>query len=227
MKADNNLRDIRTMYGLSQDDIAKAMGIKSRSTIVAIEKGDRDITSEELGRLADHLGVEITDLLAQDMPNYDKYKEMILEMLRRYTKYANKSATKTLLAKLVYLTDFAWYYDELQPMSGMKYRRLQYGPVPDQYFRIVDELVDDGLVNLTLADRAQWLSVSDSAQGLPLEQLATKETALIDLIARKWKDTDTEKIVAFTHTQLPWQICRPNEFIPYELITQEEPDRVY
>ena len=115
MRPQWNLKEIRQMYGLSQSDIAEAIGVKSRSTIVAIESGDRDLTSEELGRLADHLGVEIADLIAYEIPDYDKYREMLVETLRRYTELTGHGIPKTLYAKLIYFADFAWFYDQLKP----------------------------------------------------------------------------------------------------------------
>lgn len=234
MRPQWNLKEIRQMYGLSQSDIADAIGVKSRSTIVAIENGDRDLTSEELGRLADYLGVEIADLIAYEIPDYDKYREMLVETLRRYESYNDKPISKTLLAKLIYLADFAWFYNELKPMSGMKYRRLQYGPVPDQFFRIVDEMVDRGDLQLKVIppapgkkSPAQKLSLSGDLSNEPVQYLSHKELSLIDDIVKKRKDDTVDEIVEFTHNQLPWQVTRPNEFIPYELITQEEPENVY
>lgn len=221
------------MYGLSQSDIADAINIKSRSTVVAIERGDRDLTSEELGRLADYLGVEIADLIAYEIPDYDKYREMLIEALRRYEKYTGHGAPKTLFAKLIYFADFAWFYDQLKPMSGMKYRRDPYGPVPDQFFRIVDSMVDSGEMQLEVRtipgrkSQMQSLSLSEAISSEPNQYLTAKEIALIDKIVQKWKKSNVDEIVEFTHHQLPWQVTRPNEFIPYELITQEEPQNVY
>ena len=51
---------------------------------------------------------------------------------------------KTKLAKLLYLADFAWYYEHLQSMSGMRYKKMQYGPVPNNYFALVDEAEHQG-----------------------------------------------------------------------------------
>ena len=233
MRPQWNLKEIRQTYGISQSDIAKAIGVKSRSTVVAIESGDRDLTSEELGRLADHLGVEIADLIAYEIPDYDKYREMLVETLRKYQEYTGKPASKTLLAKLIYLADFTWFYNEFKPISGMKYRRLQYGPVPDQFFRIVDEMVDRGELKLDVVPvpgkkaPAQKLSISTDLSNEPVQYLSKNELSLIDEIVKKRKDDTVDEIVDFTHKQLPWQVTRPNEFIPYELITQEEPENVY
>ena len=49
----------------------------------------------------------------------------------------------------------------------------------------------------------------------------------LEKISKKWKDKNTQDIVNFTHNQLPYTICRDNEVIPYELITQEDADKVY
>ena len=57
--------------------------------------------------------------------------------------------------------------------------------------------------------------------------LLSEEIELIQEIAQKWCQHNTESIVEFTHEQLPWKISRDNEVIPYELITQEEPENVY
>lgn len=233
MRPQWNLKEIRQMYGLSQSDIADAIGVKSRSTIVAIENGDRDLTSEELGRLADYLGVEIADLIAYEIPDYNKYREMLLETLRRYKEYTKHGAPKTLFAKLIYFADFAWFYDQLKPMSGMKYRRDPYGPVPDQFFRIVDSMIENGEIQLELKtipghkNQVQSLSLSETVAGEPNQYLTAKEKDLIDKVVHKWEKANVDEVVEFTHNQLPWQVTRPNEFIPYELITQEEPENVY
>ncbi len=56
---------------------------------------------------------------------------------------------KTKLAKLLYLADFSWFYKHLAPMSGLTYRRIKYGPVPDQYFRALEELMDEHQITMT------------------------------------------------------------------------------
>ena len=62
---------------------------------------------------------------------------------------------------------------------------------------------------------------------MPLEKLQKKEVELITKIAKKWEDKKTREIVNFTHNQLPYKVCSPDEIIPYELIIQEDPEYVY
>ena len=61
----------------------------------------------------------------------------------------------------------------------------------------------------------------------PHGKLDDDELNVIRLLGEAWKDKQTQEIVDFTHDQLPWQICREGEVIPYGLITQEEPEKVY
>jgi len=228
MTLEQNIRELRKIYGLSQEQVADAIGV-NRTTLVAIEKGDRELNSEELGKLADYLGIDIAELVAQELPDYEKYEQMILEVVDYYHKKTNKSLPKTFLAKLLYLIDFSWFYNELKPMSGMKYRKIEYGPVPDQFFRVYEEMARAGKLSVKQTDRgAYWTTLTTRAgEADRRSKLTSKEKETIRKVVKKWKDSNTREIVAFTHGQLPYQISRMEQFIPYELITQEEPEYVY
>lgn len=151
---------------------------------------------------------------------------MILAFMRSQVS-TDGQIPKTKLAKLLYLADFAWYYDHLQSMSGMEYRRNKYGPVPDQYFRAIDELEVLGKISINRKGEALLISENRGSTAKPLSGLNKEELSLINGIAKKWKDRKTNEIVDFTHNQLPFLIARENEIIPYELITQEDPGHVY
>ena len=58
------------------------------------------------------------------------------------------------------------------------------------------------------------------------DRLNEEELAFVKEVCAKWKGKNTEEIVRFTHEQLPWKICRENDIIPYEIITQEDPENV-
>lgn len=227
MTVEQNIRELRKIYGLSQEQVAEAIGI-NRTTLVAVEKGDRELNSEELGKLADYLGIDIAELVAQEIPDYEKYEQMIIEVVDRYYRETGKSLPKTFLAKLLYLTDFSWFYSELKPMSGMKYRKIEYGPVPDQFFRVYEEMAESGKLSVEQSDKgAYWTTLTRAGQADRRTRLSEEEREAIGKVVHKWKDSNTREIVAFTHSQLPYQVSRLEQFIPYELITQEEPEHVY
>jgi len=219
------IKDIRTKKGLSQADVAKKIGI-SRSSYVAFEQGKNELSLSEATNLADVFGISLCDVEGGLKPNYQKYKEMILAYLRKATATDGK-ILKTKLAKILYLADFAWFYSHLESMSGMQYRRIQYGPVPDLYFRAIDELEGDGKISIDRKGDMILISENDASGKQNLDSLSENEINLIDKISEKWKSKKTNEIVDFTHNQLPYKICQPDEIIPYELITQQDPDDVY
>lgn len=59
----NNIRKARELKGLTQDELAKRMGYKSRSTIARIENGDNDVSQSKLKKFAEILDVSIDFLL--------------------------------------------------------------------------------------------------------------------------------------------------------------------
>ncbi|PIQ68496.1 MAG: hypothetical protein COV91_03835 [Candidatus Taylorbacteria bacterium CG11_big_fil_rev_8_21_14_0_20_46_11] len=223
------IKQFRLEKGLSQEQVAKAIGV-SRPTYTAIEAGKQKLSLEEAQKLAKLFSIGVDELLSGTTPNIEKYKHMILTYLRMNISKDGK-IPKTKLAKLLYLADFAWFYEHLESMSGMQYRKIAYGPVPDTFFRAIDELAESGKI---IIDRKNddgkemfLVSESDSNKNEKIKTLSKEEGALMKKIAEKWKGKKTQEIVNFTHNQLPYFLCRDNELIPYELITQEDSDMVY
>jgi transcriptional regulator with XRE-family HTH domain len=219
------IRGTREKKGFSQSDLALKLGI-SRPSYIAIEQGKRELTMGEFEKLSSILNVSFEEVENGESPNYEKYKQMILSFLRM-----SKSITKTKLAKLVYLSDFAWFYDHLQSMSGMQYRKIKYGPVPDAYFRALDELKEEGkiMIDCKNSDGKEMLiiSESDSNYKQKLVNISVDEAVLMKNIYKKWKDKKTAEIVNFTHNQLPYLMADEEEIVSYALITQEDPHEVY
>jgi len=73
----------------------------------------------------------------------------------KYASGSHGGVPKTKLAKLLYLADFTNFYKELEPMSGVKYRRMEYGPVADVFFSLTEALHEGG--KLILRQRTQLL----------------------------------------------------------------------
>lgn len=223
------IKSLRIEKNLSQEQIAKAIGV-SRPTYGAIESGKQELSLEEAKKLSTLFGIGVDELSSGNISNMQKYKHMILSFLRMDVSKDGK-IPKTKLAKMLYLADFAWFYDNFESMSGMQYRKITYGPVPDAFFRALDELVEDGkiVIDSKYGDGKDMflISESDSNKNEKINTISIKENKLMKEIANKWKNKKTQEIVNFTHNQLPYTLCRENELVPYELITQEDPDLVY
>jgi len=228
----NNIEQARMARGYTQEQVANAIGV-SRPTYINIEAGKKDLTLRQAEALSSMLRIGMDDILgvadgasvfSDIIKSTEKYKQIILNSIRHGADEDGK-ITKTKLAKLVYLADFIWYYLNSSPMSGMTYRKLQRGPVADVYFRALDELEEDGTIIREPKGKAILFSLIEKEA--PAGRLSEDELNLIEKIGKTWSGKSTDDIVNFTHEQLPWQICRDGEVIPYGLITQEEPERVY
>ncbi|MCR4279691.1 MAG: DUF4065 domain-containing protein [Candidatus Zambryskibacteria bacterium] len=223
------VKEFRLKSNLSQEQMANAIGV-SRPTYTAIEAGKQKLNADEAQKLASLLAISVDELLSGNIPDIAKYKHMILTYLRMNFSNDGK-IPKTKLAKLLYLADFAWYYDHMESMSGMHYRKIAYGPVPDAFFRAIDELEEAG--KITIDHRNEngkemfLVGESDSNKNEKIKSLTNEEMELMEKIAEKWKRKKTREIVNFTHNQLPYALCREDEIIPYELITQEDPEMVF
>ena len=229
----DNIIKARIRQNITQDQIAKAMGI-SRQTYINIENGKKELSVSQAKTIASILRIGIDDIIcaADEKAKYfdnekasKKYKQIILNSIQYGADSSDGKITKTKLAKLVYLADYIWFFYNEAPMSGMTYRKYDQGPVPDAYFRIIDELELEEAVSCEIKGAAHMYSLVGSIA--PTNELSSKEISLIKAICEAWKNKSTKEIVDFTHEQLPWQICRKGEIIPYDLITQEEPEKVY
>ena len=216
------IKALRIERGFSQSFVGDKLGL-SRPSYTAIEQGTRELTLGEFEKLSQLFGVSFQDMERGELPDYEKYKQMILAFLR-----SNKDLTKTKLAKLLYFTDFSWYYAHLKSMSGMQYRKIQYGPVADTYFRLIDEMTTNGEISIEQTEGgAMRISETRGGAKIPLSKVSADEMQLMKKIDTKWKGKKTAEIVKFSHQQMPYMFAEDNDIVSYDIFTQENPDEIY
>ena len=230
------LKQARQRAGYSQSQMADLIGFSGRQAYAEVEKGGSGLSLDQAirlvgrfpefrGLLESRLGVSAGSSVDDRLKLLGKYRQMILSAIR-FGASSDGKIPKTKLAKLVYLADFIWYYRELKPMSGLNYIKFAHGPVPMEYFYVLAHLEDSGVITREDKGKAIMLSLTEPASP-PKDLLTATERQLIEKLGKYWAKKQTSEIVDFTHQQLPWQICRDDEVIPYGLITQEDQERVY
>jgi len=223
-----NIKTIRNSRNLTQGDMAEALGI-NRATYINIEAGRRKLALDELEKLCDKLGVTPSDILSPSEHHKalveEKFKQVYYYILEKHFK--EHGVPKTKLAKLLYLSDFAYYYDNNTSITGARYYKLTYGPVADLFFTMTDSLFEDGKIRINILDTAQMISISDTNTDKKFEELSNSEKDMIDKICDFWRDKNTAEIVNFTHSQKPWKDRKDGEYIPYISIKEEPRNNVY
>lgn len=223
IQSQKRLQGSENKVHLHKRTLPKKLGI-SRQRWILVEKGKRDLSTEELGKLAELFGIDVADFF-EETPNLKKFRQMYFACLK-FTANHHGNVPKTKLAKLLYLADFKNFFENLEPMSGVKYRRLEYGPVPDVFFSMTDDLLEQGKIKVELLDGGIQM-ISSNTREEDFSELTKGELTSIMQICELWKDKKTQEIVNFTHEQKPWKMCRDGEYIPYSLIIQEDPEHVY
>jgi uncharacterized phage-associated protein len=197
-----------------------------------LEKGKIEPTLGQAVKMAELFWVEIDNFIKDvdietittKNTDIEKYKQIIQYFIENIKTKNYPKVTKTKLAKLCYLADFWWYYNNLESLTNLEYRRIQQWPVPDVFFRVIDEMMEEEKISIEI----DWKSYLISNKEFPnTSKLSLEEKSFLKKIADKWKYKNTKEIVDFTHNQLPWSVTDHKEIIPYVLITQEDPKNVY
>lgn len=82
MSLGRKVRGRRIELGMSQQELADAMGYSSRSTIARIESGDNDVPRSRIAKMASSLGVDVEYLLAEAGPAHDASGDDPLEQAK-------------------------------------------------------------------------------------------------------------------------------------------------
>ena len=154
---------LRNIKGISQDDLSKIINL-SRSSLVQLEQGNRNIKVSELKSLAEVLNFSMDEIMSENYTinenidsrnieekqseiritiadiNMQKFKNLILYILERCAGKPNVG--ETVLYKLLYFSDFNYYELYEEHLSGATYRKLPNGPVPLSVDIILKNMVD-------------------------------------------------------------------------------------
>lgn len=224
------IKELRLRRNYSQEWVAKEIEV-SRPTYIAIEKRTKHLTLEEAKSITKLFDITLDELLRGGSLGEQKFEEMIFSFLRK-AKASGKNIKKTKLAKLLYFADFSNYYFKGASMSNLEYRKIEFGPVPDEYFRIIQELEDEYLIEVKPEKRPDgryMYSITDTivSSRKKLSLISPYEDKLIEKIWDKWKSANTDVIVKYTHHQSPYVDTELNHMVPYKLILNEEKSTVF
>lgn len=232
---------LRRMKGMSQEELAKKTGI-SRSSLAQTELGKRNIDILEMKRLSIILEFSLDDFMSEDfsmdsgskintedrkqkaeerisVPNLQvsKFKNVLLYILEKCAGKPNVG--ETVLYKLLYFSDFNYYELYEEHLTGAKYRKLPYGPVPQKLDAILNELITKGHLQKIKTEFHGYLQT----RYLPLVKadltgLKASETEVIDRVIEQMGDWSAAMISDYSHNDKPWKATDNKDFINYELV---------
>ena len=240
------IAQLRQLKGLSQEELAKKIAM-ARSSLAQIELGNRKLNVLEFQKLSHVLSFSLDYFLS---PNFDMEENMaraenqlpvkqalrISEPRLDVKKLANvllyileKCAGKpnvgeTLIYKLLYFADFNYYELYEEHLTGAKYHKLAFGPVPQKLSIVIHKMIkEDKSIQRIKTDYHHY----KQTRYLPLKkanlkELKASEKEVLDRVIEQFSDWSAKVISEYSHKDIPWLVSKDGEAIDYELALYRE-----
>jgi transcriptional regulator with XRE-family HTH domain len=238
------IANLRLKKGFSQEDLAKSIAI-SRPSLTQVELGNRVVSLSEMQRLSMVLGFSLDDFMTKDfllnqslklseeinnnveerisvpILNINKFKNVLLYILERCAGKPNVG--ETVLYKLLYFSDFNYYELYEEHLTGAKYKKLPYGPVPQKLDSIINQMIDANQLQRIKTEFRGY----PQKRYLPLEKadltmLKASEKDFIDKVIEQMSDWSATAISDYSHKDLPWEVTEEGKDISYNLAFYRE-----
>jgi len=234
---------LRKNKGLSQEDLATRVGI-SRTALTQVELGNRSLSAIEMHNFSIQLGFSIDDFMGEEFVlnptihsevkeenantrisvpklKVNKFKNVLLYILENCAGKPNVG--ETLLYKLLYFSDFNYYELYEEHLSGATYRKLPYGPVPNNLDAIIKIMIDEGELKRIKTDYHNY----PQTRYIPLKkadltELKASEKEVIDKVIDQFSDWSAKAISDYSHKDMPWMASKDGKEINYELVFYRE-----
>lgn len=155
-------------------------------------------------------------MTATATPTYDpvRFENLLLYVALKCEGDPTVGATK--LNKLLFFIDFAAYAQFGQPISGVEYQKLQYGPCPREVLEVRRKLETENRIRVRTSPvfgyEQQKIMVLERP---PYEAFKPQEIELIDDVIRAHWGRPTSEVVAISHRHPGWVGAQMFETIPY------------
>lgn len=121
----------------------------------------------------------------------------------------------TKLNKLMFYSDFFHYRKVGESISGLQYRALNFGPVPDHYATIYDNVPNLDKRLIEAHDMVSTLLSCSSDSNF--EELSEVEKASIDYVIVQLQPLSVSKIIEMSHLENGWKNnSSRHDYIPYD-----------
>jgi len=140
---------------------------------------------------------------------------------------------KTKLMKLFYFLDFGHVKKYGSPITYDKYVNMEHGPIPSIIMGLVNSVSDEeSLLSDTIyIDRSENQGIHkikcyEKFIDDDEKYFSKSELELLKQVARKYKDSNKDKIEKDSHNEAPWKCTKFLQEIPYALASKDKDCRV-
>jgi len=236
---------LRNHKGLSQEELANNMNI-SRPSLAQIELGNRNISVLEFQRFSNILEFSLDHFLSSsfsitEIKNTDnneiseenkiriseptlkikKFNNVLLYILEKCAGKPN--VNESVIYKLLYFADFNYYELYEEHLTGAKYYKLPFGPIPQNIQIILNRMIKDDKLKRIKTDYHK----SKQIRYIPLvksnlTQLKASEKDILDTVIEQFSNWSNDALSNYAHKDIPWIVTKDKQEINYELALYRE-----
>ena len=143
--------------------------------------------------------------------DYEKLCAMVLFFAHKST-----GLLKTKLMKLLNYSDMVFYKENGISISGLRYKQLPYGPVPDNFDIILGKMAADHLAHIEVIydgayEKHQVVPECDVPEGV----LSDSEVEMLNRIYEKFKSFGSVEISDYSHKEKGYNATKTGQIISY------------
>lgn len=136
-------------------------------------------------------------------PNLDKFTEMVVYFSDKLSPF------KTKMNKLLFYADFLMFKQSCFSISGVRYKAINMGPVPNNFQSIFEYLANENKIDIEISEfpngyiGEQFKSRKDRKFNPNL--FTEDELETLSRVASEFKETSTNDIIKLSHLEEAWK----------------------
>ena len=136
-------------------------------------------------------------------PNFEKFTEMVVYFSEQIAPF------KTKMNKLLFYADFLMFKQTCFSVSGVRYKAINMGPVPNNFQSIFEYLANENVIDIFTTEfpggyaGEQFKARKDRPFNHQL--FSAEEIAVLEKVAFAFKPTSTNDIIELSHLEEAWK----------------------
>ena len=239
------IRELRKKYNLTQGELSKIFGwgavtvnryengslqSKSHDDILKIlekpkmfydfVKNKKDLLNKEeyLNRISSKAAIPmIEDILSASSDDFTGFLEPSADKIVNVILFFCKDGTLiTKINKLLFYNDFKYFKEYTNSMTGLRYQHFDYGPVPENYYDLLNALVRLNKLYLRELPVGEHIGIEYTSLEEPdLSIFCKDEIDTLEEIKRYFKHWSSKEIAEYSHKEKAYKETKKNQFISY------------
>lgn len=136
-------------------------------------------------------------------PNFEKFSEMVVYFSEQLEPY------KTKMNKLLFYADFLMFKQSCYSISGVRYRAINMGPVPNNFQSIFEYLANEDEIDICYVTFPQGYTGEQfkarKDRRFNKDLFSENELSILKTVAEAFKNTSTNDIIETSHLEDGWK----------------------